>query len=126
MHFTSNTLISALVAPAVLASPITSISSSFAVQRRKTPEANTGKAVYLISNNVENAVAAVLVNPDGTLGHASVTATGGCGASSLNAMGQPAMPDSLVSQSALTIAGMVRLLVSRYYRFLTISRTFLQ
>ncbi|KAF2794258.1 hypothetical protein K505DRAFT_275507 [Melanomma pulvis-pyrius CBS 109.77] len=104
MHFTRHALISALVAPAILASPISSSKSSVAIQRRHQ-KTTTGKAVYLITNGVENAVAAVLINADGTLGDASVTATGGCGGVSLNAMGKPATPDALVAQSSLTIAG---------------------
>ncbi|KAF2868260.1 hypothetical protein BDV95DRAFT_501291 [Massariosphaeria phaeospora] len=67
--------------------------------------AHNGKAIYLITNGVENSVAALPISADGTLGDAKLTPTGGKGGATVNAMGQPAAPDSLVSQSALTIAG---------------------
>ncbi|KAF2265049.1 hypothetical protein CC78DRAFT_553171 [Lojkania enalia] len=63
------------------------------------------KSVYLITNEEENAVAAISINRDGRLGQASVTQTGGCGSVAVDAEGQPAVPDALIGQSALTIAG---------------------
>ena len=104
MHFARHSLVSLLSIPMALASPI----SSTTIQPRQPRGPTTGKAAYVITNDVENAVAAILIKADGTLGESSVTATGGCGSASVNAMGQRAVPDSLVSQSALTIAGQVR------------------
>ncbi|KAF2462826.1 uncharacterized protein BDR25DRAFT_386055 [Lindgomyces ingoldianus] len=66
----------------------------------------TSPAVYFITNNAQNAVVALPINSDGTLGDASVTATGGAGSNSIDgATKQPAVPDALVGQSALTVSG---------------------
>ncbi|KAI1207734.1 uncharacterized protein F4807DRAFT_462534 [Annulohypoxylon truncatum] len=67
---------------------------------------STGKAVYLITNDQVNSVVALPIKADGTLGVGTVTPSGGNGASSINGMtNQTAGPDSLASQSALTVAG---------------------
>lgn len=66
----------------------------------------TGKAVYLITNDAENSIVALPIQADGTLAQGTVTPVGGKGANSIDgATSQPAGPDALVSQSALTIAG---------------------
>lgn len=68
----------------------------------------TGKAIYFLTNDAQNAVVAMAVNPDGSLGESSITPTGGAGANSIDGMtGLPAVPDALVGQGALTIAGQV-------------------
>ena len=70
--------------------------------------AQAGKAVYLITNDADNAVVALPVAADGTLSKGSVTPTGGKGANSIDAMtNQPAGPDALASQGSLTVAGQV-------------------
>ena len=66
-----------------------------------------GKAVYFITNDDVNAVAALPIGNDGTLSQGTVTETGGAGSIALDADKQPATPDALVGQSALTIAGNV-------------------
>lgn len=69
---------------------------------------SVGKAVYFITNNQQNAIVALRIGKDGTLSNGSVTATGGAGSNSINgATNQPAGPDALASQSALTVAGNV-------------------
>ncbi|KAI0886970.1 uncharacterized protein GGS22DRAFT_187050 [Annulohypoxylon maeteangense] len=66
----------------------------------------TGKAVYLITNDEANAIVAMPIKSDGTLGAGTVTPAGGKGSSSIDGMtNQPAGPDALLSQSALTVAG---------------------
>ncbi|KAF1958158.1 hypothetical protein CC80DRAFT_546397 [Byssothecium circinans] len=91
-----------LAASSTLASPISSLPNATPGQASVT----NGKAIYINTNSFEkNAIAAVKINANGTLGEASTTSTEGIGGAAINAMGQLAMPDSLVSQSALTIAG---------------------
>ncbi|KAI0891517.1 hypothetical protein F4806DRAFT_304918 [Annulohypoxylon nitens] len=66
----------------------------------------TGKAVYVLTNDDANSVVALPIQADGTLGAGTVTPSGGKGLSSISGMtNQSAGPDSLVSQSALTVAG---------------------
>ncbi|KAJ4351132.1 uncharacterized protein N0V89_006471 [Didymosphaeria variabile] len=67
--------------------------------------AATGKAVYVITNAAQNAIAAMPISAKGTLGNATITSTSGQGSVALDADGKPATPDALVGQSALTIAG---------------------
>jgi hypothetical protein len=67
----------------------------------------TGKAIYFITNNDVNAVVALPIANDGTLSQGTVTETGGAGSVAVNADGQPATPDALVSQSALTVVDKV-------------------
>ncbi|KAI0965061.1 hypothetical protein F4678DRAFT_454058 [Xylaria arbuscula] len=66
-----------------------------------------GKAIYMISNEKDNAVLALPIGKDGLFapGTATLTATGGTGMAGVDAEGQPAGPDSLFSQSSITIAG---------------------
>jgi hypothetical protein len=66
------------------------------------------QAIYLITNDASNAVAAVPIGADGMLSAGTVTPTGGDGANLINgATNEPAAPDALFSQSSLTIAGNV-------------------
>ncbi|KAG8161165.1 hypothetical protein KVR01_009429 [Diaporthe batatas] len=67
-----------------------------------------GKAVYVLSNQADNAVVAVPIAQDGTLDEAggSSTSTGGAGAAGIDgSTNAPSNPDALFSQSALTVAG---------------------
>lgn len=69
-----------------------------------------GKAIYMLSNQASNSVVAVPIAQDGTLNEAggSSTDTGGSGATGVDgSTNQPANPDPLFSQSALTVAGNV-------------------
>lgn len=69
-----------------------------------------GKAVYLITNEAENAVIALPIGADGKLSAGKMAKTGGTGSAAVNAEGKPETPDALVSQSSLTVAGNVSLL----------------
>lgn len=70
---------------------------------------STARAIYIITNDAANAVVAVPVAANGMLSGGTCTATGGAGSNSINgATNEPAAPDALVSQSALTVAGNVR------------------
>ncbi|KAF2834343.1 hypothetical protein M501DRAFT_1027339 [Patellaria atrata CBS 101060] len=75
------------------------------LRRHQQTNKNVGTAIYLITNDVQNAVVALPIGRDGTLSQGTITPTGGAGSVALNAMNQPATPDALVSQSALAIAG---------------------
>lgn len=70
--------------------------------------AKTAKAIYFLTNEDVNGVVALPVKRDGSLASGIITETGGAGATSLDADNQPAVPDPLVGQSALTVAGKVR------------------
>ncbi|KAA8649490.1 uncharacterized protein ATNIH1004_002161 [Aspergillus tanneri] len=68
--------------------------------------AASGKAIYFLSNNAENAVVAVPINPDGTLHDGTVTITGGTGSNAIDrGTNETATPDALLSQGALSIVG---------------------
>lgn len=68
--------------------------------------AATGKAIYFLTNDAENAVVALPIGKNGMVSKGTVTKTGGKGAVSINgATMQPAVTDALVSQSALTVIG---------------------
>lgn len=69
-----------------------------------------GKAVYLITNEAENAVIALPIGADGKLSAGKMAKTGGRGSVAVNAEGKPETPDALVSQSSLAVAGNVSLL----------------
>ncbi|TLS25580.1 hypothetical protein PpBr36_07872 [Pyricularia pennisetigena] len=71
----------------------------------KAKAAKNGKAIYVLSNEKANAVVAMAIGKDGKLGKGVSTATGGEGATGVDDKGQPAVPDALFSQSALTVAG---------------------
>lgn len=83
----------------------------------RCPGGNAGsaveKALYFITNDEANAVVALRVGPDGLLSPGSVTPTNGAGSVALDSKNQPATPDALVSQSALTVAGNVSLIQSQ-------------
>ncbi|KAG9769104.1 hypothetical protein KCU88_g6978, partial [Aureobasidium melanogenum] len=93
-------------------------------------QAGSGKsgfptAVYLLTNEADNAVVALPVAADGTLSLGKVTGTGGAGANSIGGTtNQPAAPDALIGQSALTVAGNVRYptLAGAYSQTLTIPK----
>ncbi|KAH6989735.1 hypothetical protein BKA56DRAFT_543566 [Ilyonectria sp. MPI-CAGE-AT-0026] len=67
--------------------------------------AAVGKAIYFLTNDNANAVVAVPIGNDGTLSKGAATMTGGAGSVGVDAQGQPATPDALISQSSLTVAG---------------------
>ncbi|KAI8634645.1 hypothetical protein F5Y19DRAFT_409475 [Xylariaceae sp. FL1651] len=73
----------------------------------KKPSPNqTGKAVYLLTNDEVNSVVALPIGADGKLSRGTVTPSGGNGSNSIDGSTmQPAGPDALVGQSALTLAG---------------------
>jgi len=102
----SSILLAALLslAPGALSGPSLDIAP-----RHRNQAATVGKAVYFITNDQANAVVALPIGPDGKLSPGTMTPTGGAGSIALNSKGQPANPDALVSQSALTIAGNVSL-----------------
>lgn len=64
-----------------------------------------GKAIYLLTNDQANGVVAMPIGANGTLSQGTVAGTGGRGSVALNSDNQPATPDALVSQSALTLVG---------------------
>lgn len=67
------------------------------------------KAIYFLSNEIENSVVALKVNRDGTLSPGSVHLTGGKGAAGIDdATNATATRDVLFSQSALKADGNVR------------------
>lgn len=67
-----------------------------------------GQAIYFLTNDDVNGVAAIPIGTDGKLTRGTVTETGGAGSVAVNADNQPATPDALVGQSALAISGNVR------------------
>lgn len=73
-------------------------------------DAAMGKAVYVMTNDEQNGVLALPIKKDGTLSKGQVALTGGAGSIAVDADGNPATPDALVSQSALTVAGNVSLM----------------
>ncbi|KFZ16737.1 hypothetical protein V502_04935 [Pseudogymnoascus sp. VKM F-4520 (FW-2644)] len=62
-----------------------------------------GNAIYFLTNDQANGVVAIPIGAGSTLSQGTVTGTGGCGFVGLNSNSQPATPDALVSQSALTL-----------------------
>ncbi|KAF5006448.1 hypothetical protein FDECE_7170 [Fusarium decemcellulare] len=94
-----------LLAPAILS--LTAGVSSYPSSSRSYPGhgVHHGKAIYFITNEQENGVAALPIGPDGTLSKGTITHTGGSGSVALGSDGLPATPDGLLSQSALAISG---------------------
>jgi hypothetical protein len=91
----------------LLLTAFTSITSAAPLEQRH--KAATGKAVYFITNDAENAVVALPIGKDGMLSAGTVTKTGGAGSNSIDGMTMmAAVPDALVGQSALTVVGNVR------------------
>lgn len=93
---------------------LTSLTSLTNAAPRKRPTAapagpsENAKAVYLLSNEVQNSVVALKVNPDGTLSPGSVHFTGGKGAAAIDdATNATAGRDVLYSQSSLKADGNV-------------------
>lgn len=108
MHFTTSCFLLASVASTAFASPISTSTKNVVIRKRQAQNAGNGKAAYIITNDEQkNAVAAIAINADGTLGDASMTETGGSGSIAVDADGKQAVPDALVGQSSLTIAGNV-------------------
>lgn len=68
------------------------------------------KALYFITNDDDNALAAIELGADGLItGNGAVYQTGGKGANGIDgSTNSSAAPDSLFSQSSLTVAGKVR------------------
>jgi hypothetical protein len=67
------------------------------------PVSYPSKAIYLLTNNAENAIVGVSIQKNGLLGNAQATLTGGTGERALQNDGQPADPDSLFSQGAVAV-----------------------
>ncbi|KAI1803084.1 hypothetical protein F4811DRAFT_526508 [Daldinia bambusicola] len=66
----------------------------------------TGKAVYFLSNDNENSIVALPIQPDGTLKAGKRNPVNGVGSNTIDgSTKQPAAPDALVSQSSITISG---------------------
>ncbi|KAK3298935.1 uncharacterized protein B0H64DRAFT_386669 [Chaetomium fimeti] len=76
-----------------------------AAESKDCPASPTGQAIYILTNDESNSVVALPIGPDGKLSAGTITATDGAGSIALNAENQPATPDALVSQSALTMVG---------------------
>lgn len=71
-------------------------------------QAAVGKAVYFITNGAENSVVALPIGQDGMLSKGTVTKTGGAGSGAIDgATKQPALTDTLIGQSSLTVGGNV-------------------
>ncbi|CBF84006.1 predicted protein [Aspergillus nidulans FGSC A4] len=67
------------------------------------PASYPSKAIYLLTNNAENAIVGVPIHKNGLLGDAQATLTGGTGERALLNDGQLAGPDSLFSQGAVAV-----------------------
>lgn len=68
------------------------------------PCQSAGKAIYFLGNDPEeNAVIAVPIGSDNLLSGGTVTPTGGKGSNSVDAEGQSATPDPLLSQGSLVV-----------------------
>ncbi|KAK1494887.1 hypothetical protein CABS01_11115 [Colletotrichum abscissum] len=69
-------------------------------------ESRPGKAIYTITNDQTNSVIAIPISSNGMLSKGATFSTGGSGSNFLDGTAnEPAAPDALASQSALTIAG---------------------
>ncbi|KAL3461937.1 hypothetical protein BJX64DRAFT_260006 [Aspergillus heterothallicus] len=62
------------------------------------------QAIYVLTNNPDNAVIGLPIQKNGLLGKPIATLTGGVGAAGVDSDGVPAGPDSLFSQGAVTVA----------------------
>ncbi|KAH6620271.1 hypothetical protein C7974DRAFT_399339 [Boeremia exigua] len=70
------------------------------------PSSASGRAVYFMTNDAENAVVALPIGRDGLLSRGTVTKTDGAGSNFINsATGLRAAPDALSAQSSLVVAG---------------------
>lgn len=76
---------------------------------RETTTAESGRAIYMLTNSQENAVVALPIADNGLLFGGTRTPTGGEGSALFNPMtNQSVATDALASQSSVTIAGNVR------------------
>jgi hypothetical protein len=67
------------------------------------------RAIFMMTNDAANAIAALPIGRNGLLSGGSVTSTGGAGSNTIDGTtNAAAAPDALVAQSSLTIAGNVR------------------
>lgn len=72
----------------------------------KHQQSTTGKAIYFMTNEAQNAVVALPIKDDGSLAAGKSIKTGGAGAVMIEAAsGKPQLPDGTASQSALTRVG---------------------
>ena len=86
--------------PSILAAPL-------------EPRKASAKAIYLITNEDDNAVVGLNVNRDGSITMGRKTMTGGKGLAGIDAMtNQPAATDTLFSQSAIRVEGNTLLAVN--------------
>ncbi|KAK5058656.1 hypothetical protein LTR84_010920 [Exophiala bonariae] len=94
MHFTTSQilLLAAYLMPSVHSHPMNC-----------SPQSSN--AIFFLTNDQKNSVAAIPIGQGGMLSGGSVTATGGAGSNSLDAAGKAAAPDPLIGQSALAVAG---------------------
>jgi hypothetical protein len=77
-----------------------------AVHGQPTPH-QENQAIYILTNNHENAVIGLPIQKNGLLGEPVSTLTGGVGEAGVDSDGVPAGPDSLFSQGAVAVAGEV-------------------
>jgi len=82
------------------------------MQQQSAGKPAVGKAIYMLTNDAENAIVALPIGADGMLSQGKVMKTGGAGSIAVDADGKPATPDALVGQSALTVVGNVSLYIS--------------
>lgn len=82
---------------------------SIAVHAAPCPsQPESPNAIYFLTNDEANAIVALPIADDGMLSDGTVTPTGGAGANSIDGTtNEPAIPDPLIGQSALTVAGQV-------------------
>jgi hypothetical protein len=80
------------------------------MQQQNAGTPAVGKAIYMLTNDAENAVVALPIGADGMLSKGKVMKTGGAGSVAVDAEGKPATPDALIGQSALTVVGNVSVL----------------
>lgn len=74
---------------------------------RKQPN-TSNNAIYFLTNEKANSVVAVPIGQDGMLSGGMTTATQGAGSNSINGeTNEPAVPDPLIGQAALVVAGQV-------------------
>lgn len=79
------------------------------MQGSRAPQGSRAQnAIYFMTNEANNAIVAIPIGNDGMLSGGSMTATGGAGSNSIDGTtNEPAIPDPLIGQAALTVAGQV-------------------
>lgn len=112
LFFTFNMFSTSILLPALLCLTQTVSSHPACRPEMNNKAAAMAKAVYILTNDETNGVLALPVGNDGTLSKGKVAKTGGAGSIAVDADGNPATPDALVAQSALTVAGNVGLTLS--------------